>query len=199
MVKVKLYVEGGGNNQEEQKRLKRGLGQFLSKAGLAGRMPVIHAKGPRHEAYRAFRIAMDNPEPNTVPVLLVDSEGPVHTAPWQHLKQRDDWDCPAGAKDDHAQLFVQVMETWLIADHDTLRGHYGSLNEDHLAKHPNPEDAPKDQVLHGLEMATRSTKKGPYRKSHAFDLLAKLNPDLVRKLPHANRLIETLKNMKEET
>jgi hypothetical protein len=75
-------------------------------------MPRIIACGGRDDAFDRFRHA---PEEQHA-ILLVDSEGPVATKPWVHLKARDGWD-PGAATDDQAQLMVACMERglWRIA------------------------------------------------------------------------------------
>jgi len=39
-------------------------------------------------------------------MLLVDSEDPVTSAVWDHLKSRDHWERPGGTNEDQAQLMV---------------------------------------------------------------------------------------------
>ncbi len=50
--------------------------------------------------------------------MLVDSEYPVANIEktWEHLKQRDNWDRPAGADDEHVLLMTTCMETWIATD-----------------------------------------------------------------------------------
>jgi hypothetical protein len=66
-VSFKLYVEGGGDrNKALQTECRRGFSEFLSKAGLKGRMPRIVACGGRTQTYDSFRTAhaeggMDHP------------------------------------------------------------------------------------------------------------------------------------------
>ena len=92
MVSVKLCVEGGGDRKTLTRNLRRGLGKFIEKAGLQGRMPRIVACGSRNDAYDSFRTALDRGERA---MLLVDAEEPVSTSgPWQHLKARDGWNRP---------------------------------------------------------------------------------------------------------
>jgi hypothetical protein len=123
-VNVTVFVEGGGNTKALRARCRRGFGAYLSKAGLAGRMPRVIPSGSRQNAFRDFRTAVGNADTSDFIVLLVDSEGPVerNSGPWKHLKNRepDNWDRPASARDDNAHMMVQCMETWFLADQDTL-------------------------------------------------------------------------------
>ena len=128
---VKLYVEGGGggNNQKKSKKLmsrcRKGFASFIEKAGLKGKMPRIVPCGGRDMALKVEAVTGWNLDPvvrfkfkaalsqsNETALLLVDSEEPVKlTVPWQHLKDRDGWNRPAGATDDQCHLMVQVMES----------------------------------------------------------------------------------------
>ena len=95
VVGLKIYVEGGGNSNLLRTACRRGVSEFLNKAGLAGRMPRIVACGGRRDAYDAFCTAWAKGEPA---LLLVDSEAPVGTTcrrgkpdqwdPWLHLHHR---------------------------------------------------------------------------------------------------------------
>ena len=124
---VKIYVEGGGDGSLLDSLFREGWANFFKAAGLSGRMPrVIRGKG-RQNTYKLFNTAVEHPTPDTLPLLLVDSEDPVlpnHT-PWEHLKRRDGWDQPAGAGADDAFLMVQVMETWFLADLQAVRTYFG--------------------------------------------------------------------------
>lgn len=196
MVNTKLYVEGGGDSKSLRTACRRGFRQFLEKAGLQGRMPRIVACGGRQNAYDSFKTALQADD--SPPMLLVDAEGPVTKAtPWQHLHERDAWECPAGATDEQCHLMVQVMESWFLADRDTLSNFYGErFNDAALPGNPNIEQVPKADVLSGLENATRNNKrKGAYSKgAHSFTILERLDPARVeRASPQAKALLETLR------
>ena len=54
-------------------------------------------------------------------ILLLDAEGPVTArSPWQHLRKNDGWSRPGDATDTQCYFMVQVMESWFLADIDTL-------------------------------------------------------------------------------
>ena len=129
-------------------------------------------------------------------MLLVDAEQPVTAqGPWQHLKQRDNWDRPDGATDDQCHLMVQVMESWFLADADALESFYGSgFRKQALPRNPNVEQVPKEDALRGLDRAARGTQKGGYSKGkHGFQILDRLDPDKVRAAsPYAKRFLVTL-------
>ena len=131
-------------------------------------------------------------------MLLVDSEAPVSTEtdPWDHLKQRDRWERPSDAEDDQAQLMVQCMETWIVADRETLRDVFGSsLLENALPPLNNLEAHSKDDVQDKLVHATRDCGRNrAYTKGRrSFQVLERINPDIMKQhLPHFVRLCEML-------
>jgi len=202
-VNIKIYVEGGGHGPHSkalQTACRRGFHEFFKKAGMQGMMPRISACGTRRLAYEDFCNALDLAKADDFIVLLVDSEDPVATEddPWEHLihRQSDQWDKPPTAAAENAHLMVQCMESWFIADKETLRSFYGQgFRESALPSRPNIEEIPKDTLYDGLKNATKDTiTKGQYSKGkHSFDILALINPDLVRQASqHADRLLRVL-------
>ena len=123
MVRVMLYVEGGGESKTLRTACRRGFRKFIEKAGVAGRMPSIVACGSRENAYQSFRKACASGE---YAMLLVDAEEPVTAVgPWEHLKGRDNWDRPASGTNQQCHLMVQVMESWFLTDMAALVSYYG--------------------------------------------------------------------------
>ena len=196
MVRVKIYVEGGGDGNALRTRCREGFSRFFRRAGFDGRMPAIVACGSRNDAYQSFCMALENAGAEDFPLLLVDSEAPVNQAPWDHLRTRDNWAKPDGAADEHAHLMVQCMEAWFLADRRQLQRFYGQgFTANSLPQNQNVEQVAKADLLNSLDNATRNTKtKGRYRKGeHSFELLGGLDPDDVcRGSVHADRLIGTL-------
>ena len=193
-----IYIEGGGDRNENLERLfRRAWAKFFAAAGLDGRLPRVVRGGSRSRTFDLFRKAASDPDPARVPLLLVDSEEAVQEgrSPWQHLDARDNWRPPGGAGDDRAFLMVQVMETWFLADREALRRHFGSrFRENVLRQWPRLEDVPKASVLAALRDAT-SDCSPPYDKGTvSFQLLAGINPGLVETAcPHAARLLRRLR------
>lgn len=204
---VTLYVEGGGDSKTLRIECRRGFREFLEKAGLKGKMPAIVASGGRRAAYEDYCTALTQA---TAAVLLVDSEAPVSPRhqqgnpdtwqPWQHLKARpgDGWDKPAGAQDTDCHLMVQCMETWFLADRQTLQSFFGQgFRESALPAATLPlESVAKDDVYNALEQATQRCKtKGGYGKGdHSFKLLARIDPaKVVAASPWAQRFVDQLK------
>ena len=197
MVRVRVFIEGGGTASDEV--FTEGWRKFFVAAGLLGRMPrVVRGEG-REQTFDKFKTALQRRRPNELPILLVDSEGPVAAghSPWQHLRNRDNWEQPQGAADDSAYLMVQVMETWFLADRGALRDFFGpQLNENHFREWPNLEEIHKDTVLNALEQATSNCQK-PYSKGRvSFELLGEINPQTVAAAcPHADQLLRYLRTL----
>lgn len=160
-------------------------------------MPRVVRGKTRSHTFDLFSRAVRDPQPGELPLLLVDSEGPVTPgrSVWQHLKARDGWTRPHGSSDDQAFLMVQVTETWFLADQNLLRTYFGHrFRGRHLKKWPSLEDVPKSTVLNVLDQATRDCPK-PYSKGKiCFEILGKINPSLVEEsCPNAKRLLDRLR------
>ena len=197
-MKVKVYVEGGGDGKSLRAKCREGFSSFFAKANLAGRMPKIVACGSRTSAFDRFCAALGSRKAEEFIVLLVDSEDPVtHGSPaWLHLRKRDSWEMPKEATDENAHLMVQCMEAWFLADKDNLAAYFGhGFNRNALPGCQEIEDVAKDDVLGGLGNATRQCNKGEYGKGrHSFDILEQTDPaNVVAASPHARRLVETLR------
>jgi hypothetical protein len=204
VVKVKIYVEGGGDSKEQHARCREGFSKLIEKAGFRGRMPRIIAGGGRESTYDRFKTATAASAQAAYPMLLVDSEDPVpeeETVPdsavaWGHLKSRDNWDRPTSVKNDQAQLMVTCMETWIMADQEALRTVFGaSLRTNALLPQNDLEARTRQDVHNALENATRDCgREKAYRKgSRSFQVLAQLTPETLKQhLPYFQRFITTL-------
>lgn len=196
MVRVRIVIEGGGSGENPDKDFRQAWTQFFKAAGLVGRMPKVVRGEGREQTFDKFKTALQTARRDEVVILLVDSEEPVAAghSPWQHLRNRDNWDQPAGAADDSAYLMVQVMETWLLADRDALREFFGpQLNENHFSQWPNLEELHKDTVLSALERATSVCQKTYSKGKVSFELLAQIDPQTVAgACPHAKDLFDYL-------
>ncbi len=194
---VKLIVEGGGDRKSKSlnRECRRAFATFLEEAGLAGKLPSIEAAGGRQQAYDAFKTAHERG--TRIAVLLVDAEAPVTAQnSWTHLNTRDSWPRPTGATNDQCHLMVQVMESWFLADRKALANFYQQgFRPNALPGNPRQiEQVPKQDVLSGLERATRATTRGRYHKSrHSFEILASLDPEKVTTAsPCAKIFVDTL-------
>ena len=192
-------MEGGGDSADDKASLRRGMSELLGALREAARQERLHWKvvpcGGRNATYDAFLNATKT-WPDTVNVLVIDSEAPVANLnlPRTHLKQRDGWDL-AAIQEDSIHLMIQVMDTWIIADADALANYC----EQHFQKRALPqtqnlEGIEKEQIYNALERATARTQKGAYRRiRHAADLFANIDPVIVRRrCPSCGRLFVTL-------
>ncbi len=198
-MKVRVYVEGGGDQGSTKAACRKAFSEFFQKIISEGVRPKVIAAGGRQNAFDGFKTALAS-RLDAFVVLLVDSEDPVTAAsgPWSHLKERDQWDRPQAATDDQAQLMVQCMESWFLADKEALAVYYGQgFNAGTLPSDPNIENIPKRQLLDSLSNSTRATQKEQYHKTrHGFDILERIDPVKVRAASyHAERLCAMLINM----
>ena len=198
---IAIYMEGGGQGRDSKAALRLGMDQFLDDIKQEFRVLRRHWRlvccGSRNEAYRAFRRACDQGG-DAIVLLLVDAEGPVIAgSPIQHLSARDGWNFD-GINDRMIHLMVQTMETWIVADAAVLSGYYGqNFRSNALSNRQNLEHEPKADIDRALNEATRRTGKGQYHKiRHASDLLARIDPAIVRqRCPHCSRLFDTLRQL----
>ena len=135
--------------------------------------------------------------PDAWNVLLLDSDAP-HNGSHADLCRGKDID-PA-----HGSVFwmVEVMEAWFLTDIESLNQYYGAgFKKDALRGSPEVERISKTDVLARLKRATQATKPGEYHKTkHAPDLLATINPGLVRRAaPNCDRLFSLVLARLSET
>lgn len=191
MVKeIRIYIEGGGDGKNTKALMKQGFRQFFQGFKLN-----ITICGSRSNTFRDFKNALKS-HPDAFNILLVDAEALVTiTSPWGHLKSRDNWDKPPGVDDSQCHLMVQLMETWFIADIETLKKFYGkNFQENAIPKTVKLETIDKQNVERSLKAATRNTSKGEYQKiKHASKLLELLDVVKVRQAsPYCDILFTTL-------
>lgn len=195
---VKVFVEGGGDDNETRTNCRQGFSEFFRKLLPGLPMPRVVSCGPREQAWSDFQAALR--EPQVTPVLLVDAEAPVHkTSWWDHLKDRDQWQKPEDAHEEQALLMIQCMESWILADLELLRSFYGSgFNEKAIPTTADLADVDKARLSTALKNATRNTKtKGEYHKTkHGLILVGKLDPAVLeRRAPHVGQLAARLRTI----
>jgi hypothetical protein len=185
-VSAHLYIEGA-ESKEDQVRCREGFRKLIGKLGFASgkRMPRLSACGGRNSAFDDFKTAQAQGKPGDYIALLVDSEDPVTNVekPWNHLKVRDNWDQPAGAVDDQVLLMTTCMETWIVADRETLRRHYGQkLQETALPPTNHLEIRGRADVHSKLEHATRGCSNAYKKGKRSFLVVGELNPSALESL-----------------
>ncbi len=200
VVKVTIYLEGGGDRKDLRTACRKGFSDFFRKLGFDGSMPSFVACGPRNQAFKRFCIATKALTPNQYVILLVDSEEAYsHKNPWEHLSNRDNWIQPSGTTQDNVFLMVECMENWFLADRKSLPVFFGQgFRANALPPNNNPECITKSVVLAALKNATRDIHdRDGYKKSkHSFALLGNINAQtVIEQCSEAKRLVTTLKTL----
>jgi hypothetical protein len=179
--KITIYVEGGGETNFLKTRCREGFQKLFQKCGF-NRMPKLVACGSRSNAFHRFCTAHQG---NDVAILLVDSEDPMEDidATWAHLKTRDNWDKPAGADNDQVLMMTTCMESWIVADRDSIRSHYGSeLNENQLPSTTDLEAKGRAVIQDSLVTATQNCSNNYEKGKRSFQVLAVLVPETLSSL-----------------
>ena len=201
-MRSRIFLEGGPpSDGEPNKHLdiecRQSFRRLLESCGLRGRVPRLVACGSRSSAFREFSAAHRAAAAGDYVAMLIDSEDPVADSNklWDHLRVRDGWRKPAGAKEEQVLLMVTCMETWIVADRPTLRKHYGSrLQDSALPSLRDLEVRHRDDVQERLARATRNCTNAYEKGTRSFLILEKLSPDeLHQHLPSFRRTIDVLK------
>ncbi len=178
-MRARIYIEGGGDSKELHVRCRQGFRQLLEGCGFSGRMPRLVACGGRSAAYSDFKTAHESNKAEYV-AMLIDSEEPVSDPEqtWDHLKNRDLWEQPDGADDEQVLFMTTCMETWIVADRDTLKQHYSrGFQESALPSLNDLEQRNRHEVQEGLKHATRSCSNAYQKGKRSFGILGKLKPE----------------------
>lgn len=187
---VKIYVEGGGDQEDTITRCRQGFAAYCTNVAPAKRRPRVIPCGGRDQTFDKFKTAVQSSKADDLCVLLVDSEGPVGTkTPMDYLSGRDKWNFPP-IQNHQVFLMVQAMEAWFLADREALAEFYddGFLAKSLPGSPTNIEAVLKEDLESRLKQASRQTKtKGEYHKTrHGFALLALIDPKKVEDAsPHA--------------
>jgi hypothetical protein len=198
LTRLRIYLEGGGDQKEQKAGLRRGMTAFLdSLKRFAAEKSIsldVVVCGGRQKAYDKFRNALST-DPSNLAVLLVDAEENVALLPRAHLANRDGWSLD-GIDERSVHLMAQTMETWIVADAEAVRFYYDQGFVSCLPKANDLEPITKSEILELLERATRHTQKGKYHKTrHAPDLLSLLDPVKVRhRCKFCDRLFSVLED-----
>lgn len=189
-----IYLEGGGDSRDLQIRCREGFRKLLERCGYVGRLPRLVACGGRGAAFDAFKTALASARKGDIVALWIDSEDPLGDveATWEHLKGRkgDGWDRPAGATNEQVLFMTTCMETWIVADRETLSKHYGAdLQESALPALQSLEVRARDAVQSALVNATRRCSNAYTKGKRSFEVLGQLDPaTLIEHLPSFARV-----------
>lgn len=195
---VWVFVEGGGHSGSEQTEIRRGFSKLFSKVLGTHSKPTVIACGPRDQALREWRCALES-HPRVRCILLVDSEAHVQEgiAPWAHVRRGDGdgWEKPDSATEDQLHFMVHCMESWFLADPGALDAFYGQgFQRSALPAREDVEGISKRHLHNALQRATRGAKtKGSYDKAHGFTLIGLIDPAKIRAAsPWAARFFDHL-------
>jgi hypothetical protein len=186
-----IFVEGGGDAGLDA-RCREGFHKLVEKTVAKGHNPKLVACGSRGEAYKRFCTQIAHPDKFSYVGLWVDSEDaiPAGVQPWAHLMARDHWAKPAHATDDNVLFMTTCMETWCVADRESLKEHYGTpLLIKRLPALENLEARHRHDVQEALERATEKCKNAYAKGKRSFALLAKLSPAEIA--PHCPQFVRT--------
>ena len=170
---MRLYLEGSS-------KLRAPMSQFIRKATGRVDLKVVPC-GSRDDAIKRCAKGSDS-------LLLIDSEGEVSSQLNERVASQI-------GRANYAFFMVQLMESWFLADRQTLQTYYGrGFNVRRLPTNQDIEAIPKGDAENGLRGATRDCAKGAYDKSaHAPDLLVQMNPSTVyNACPNFRHLIDFL-------
>ena len=199
VVRVSIYIEGGGDSAKLNQIFRTGWRDFFTSAGLTGRLPAVVRCGDRANAFRRFSVALREAGDNELPILLVDSEGPVKDSQstWEYLRDNDGRRPPAGAYDKQAYLMVQAMEAWLMVDRDALREYFGrGFNENRLPGQSNPEHIPQNTLESSLKDASASCGRQYAKGPVSFEILGRVDAGKVEeRCSHAKVLLDHLRSL----
>lgn len=191
MVKSVLFVEGGGDSKELHARCREGFRKLLESCGFVDRMPRIVACGGRAATFDNLKTELSQNREFEFVAMLIDSEQPLSSteATWQHLTKHERWKQPPSAEDDQVLFMTTCMETWIITDRDTLGKHFGSgFKSSALPPLQDLEMRDRQTIQKNLEQATRRCSNAYRKGKRSFEVLGKLNPDVLEKhLPSFSR------------
>jgi hypothetical protein len=197
--RILVYIEGeGGGGSTEKRRFLDGEFRKAWKQFLQPLADMASGKGVtrfqcipgRGGASTADRFANHLPQHiGALRILLIDSEVPVKDVarPWAVLKQK----CPEWADDKNCYMMVQCLETWLLADVDSLRTYYNkhksTFQDNKLKAWANLEAIPRKTLQKALEEATAKCSN-PYSHSDGNLLIAIVQREKLLQLKSVARL-----------
>jgi hypothetical protein len=197
-VSAYIYIEGGAKGAGSKFltiRCQEAFHKLLDRMGFKGRKPRLKACGGRKAVYDDFAIAHLQGKTGYV-AMWIDSEEVVadSEATWAHLKSCDGWDRPDEAEDEQVLFMTTCMETWIVTDRSTLREHFGNeLQESALSPLTNMEIRHRHDIQAELNHATRDCSNHFKKGERSFEILGKLNPDVLeRYLPSFVRVTRIL-------
>lgn len=187
-MRVRIYVEGGGNTSSLKSECREGFSSFFKKAGFEGKMPSVIACGGRLNAIDKFINSLSKNE-DVCSFLLIDSEDllPQDFSDSKiFITNRDlkenKLQFPESLATDKIHLMVCCMESWLLCDVVAMSNFYGkNFNGKKIDALPqNIETVHKSEIYSIINDATKNTTAGKYDKGrHSFKLLGAIDSSKV--------------------
>ena len=199
-MKAVIYIEGGASGQDSKNlsiRCQKAFHQLLDKMGFQGRKPRLKACGGRNSVYDDFCIAHAAKRDDFV-AMWIDSEEPMKNvdAAWKHLAEVTtvtQWKQPEGSEDEQVLFMTTCMETWIAADKEALRRHFGhKLNENALPPPNDLESRARHDVQDRLVRATKDCQNAYAKGKRSFEALEAISPDALQALPSFARVQRVL-------
>ncbi len=199
---IRIYIEGGKQSKNSNISLREGFSAFFGELKEKAREKRIKFDvvlcGNSAETYKDFLIGVKYHQ-NSFVAFLIDSDNEVSEkdTPKSFLQKQEksrNWNFE-NVENEQCHLMVQIMESWFLADVETLKSFYGqNFKHSVIPRQPNVEKIVKLDVESSLDKATNKTSKGKYHKiKHGADLLSKIETAKIRvKAEHCNRLFETI-------
>jgi hypothetical protein len=201
-VSAYIYIEGGAkgaDSKEVKARCQEGFHKLLERMGFKGRMPRLVACGGRSAVYERFVTEHSSNVAGYV-AMWIDSEEPMANpdATWEHLrtvKTVPPLPQPEGAEDIQVLFMTTCMETWIVADREALRDHYGhKLRTTALPPLARLEERKRHDIQNKLEQATRHCSNAYRKGKRSFEILGRLTPaTLENHLPSFGRVWRILR------
>lgn len=188
-----LYIEGGARGLRSgrlRQDCQRAFRNLLERMGLPGPRPRLVACGSRNDVFDRFCIQLKSGEHDYV-AMWIDSEDPLSDVErtWDHLSARDLWERPFGAVDEQVLFMTTCMETWIMADSQTLKRHYGTnLQETALLPLKDLEKRPRGEVQKVLIRATRNCSNAYAKGCRSYAVFGSLDPLALESLPSFARI-----------
>jgi len=195
-----IYIEGGARGADSKHvniRCAEAFRKLLDRMRFAGRQPKLVASGGRDAVFSDFRIAHKAAKADFI-AMWIDSEEPISdiNAAWAHLENVTtvtNWDRPDGALDEQVLFMTTCMETWILADRETIREHFRQgFNENQLPAINAIEGRLRDDVQARLVNATKNCQNAYEKGKRSYAIVGKLNPDVLQQLPSFARVARIL-------
>lgn len=207
MVKeIQIYIEGDTSKKGKNSAisLTKGFHYFFNDLQEKAKKKNILIRpilcGSTDLTFRIFQGANRNSN-NAFLCFLVDSDKPLEDkdTPKIFLQREKKWNLK-NINENQCHLMVQIMESWFLADVETLKTFYSQkFNSSAIPKTKDVEKIHKTNVESSLDKATKKTQKGIYCENklrHSAELLIKIDVIKIRqRAKHCERLFQTIEEI----